>query len=136
MRTVGFRKDKDSKIILPEFLTIPDISEIYLDNHQKEKLISYLELSDHVWAITLTVEDGEKVIGPYMIHTDGEWGWPSHLAYYVQNGDFRYLNKDFLNHIKDKKYEVERLSVDKKNQVLNIFLNTMLNCKKPKSFKP
>ena len=54
-------------------------------------LLAYFNLSEDV------LDEGRRTIGPLEIRTDGEWVWPSDLAYYVDRYDVA-LPADFLDH--------------------------------------
>jgi hypothetical protein len=61
-------------------------------------LLAYFNLSEDV------LDDARLPIGPAEIRTDGEWVWPSDLAYYVE----RYgvgLPSEFVGHLAEKRWE-------------------------------
>lgn len=133
MKTLGFREDRDAKIIIGEYIdNLNSIDEVKFDNHYKKKLLEYLTNGVRIFAITLWMYDGddrERSIGPYMIFTDSVWIWPSHLAYYIEHEDYRYLKADFLNSIEKNSFKIANISDETKKGATR-FLEGILNVKK------
>jgi len=130
METVGFRGDRDAKIIIDKYIdSFNATSELKLDKFYKEKLIAYLANGTSIFSITLWMYDGDNSIGPYMIYTDGVWIWPSHLAYYIEQGDYRYLKTEFLNFIEHNDFKVADVPDEIRKQATQ-FLEGILNVKK------
>lgn len=130
MKTVGFRSDRDAKIIIDKYIdSASAANELKLDELYKEKLITYLTNGISIFSITLWMYDGDNSIGPYMIYTDGVWIWPSHLAYYIERDDYRYLKADFLNFIEDNDFKISDVPDGVRKQATQ-FLEGILNVKK------
>lgn len=71
--------------------------------------IAYLE-NGHFLMIAPTVltdvlSDEQKFIGTLAIQTDGEWAWPSDLAYYVNNYGIS-LPQEFIRHMSDNAWSI------------------------------
>jgi hypothetical protein len=133
MNTVGFREDRDAKIISAEYIdSLVSSNKIKLDDLYKSKLLEYLSHGTRVFSITLWMYDNEDSIGPYVIYTDGVWLWPSHLVYYIERGDYRYLKSSFLEFLESKNYLVEGISIVTKQHAIQ-FLEGILNIRKRKS---
>jgi len=126
MKVIGFRSDKDGKIIHGNYISESSISaEIFLPANELDEIVEYLNNGIPLLSLTLWLMDGNKNIGPYRILTDGEWIWPSHFSYFVKNGDYR-LTKKFVSHIEANKFLVRKLT-DKQLININSHLRDMLN---------
>lgn len=127
MRTIGFRKEKDAKVVKEKYYEDINLSSAQLINgeQEKNKIIEYLNKSDHIFAITLALYDKEYYIGPYMIFSDGVWLWPSYFAYYLTAQ--AYLNEDFLNHLRQKDYTAAPLNENQKKEATCFLEKEVLN---------
>lgn len=122
MKTIGFIEKHDSNTIKEEYLDKPsDFDFSTITETEKEKIITYLNKAEMVMAFTLALYDGDKYIGPYSLHSDGEWIWPSHFAYYLNKFNFSSMTDDFLNHMRAKDYKVSPLTLDQK-RLVELFL--------------
>ena len=69
-------------------------------------LVAYLSNAPILFATPGVVDDvlapGTE-IGPPHIRTDGEWCWPSDLAYYVEKYNCR-IPEDFASHMKARNF--------------------------------
>ena len=126
MKTIGFVKERDNKIIKREYLDNQANLNFSITNKiEKEKVVDYLINSEKVFSITLSLFDDEKYIGPYTIYSDGEWLWPSHFPYFLEKNDF--INNDFLNHVRNKNYETFFLTQQRRQEVVSFLEKTLLN---------
>lgn len=81
-------------------------------NHSLEnevKLVEYLESGvvicvapGLVWDV---IDESKGVIRNLEILTDGEWAWPSDLAYYVREYHVS-LSEDFMEHVKRNEWTI------------------------------
>lgn len=111
MQIVGFRRKYDAGLIREEYLQEPDINSLALINQDEfEKITKYLKTSEIVFSLTLALFDDETYLGPYLVHSDGEWIWPSHLINLIGSENYLRLDHKFLAHIREKKYEITPLS--------------------------
>lgn len=75
-----------------------------ISSKDEEKIVKYLTNGVAFVSspgIVRDVFDEEKIIGSLSILTDGEWMWPSDLAYYVLNYHVK-LPEDFIVHMQYK----------------------------------
>ena len=118
MKTIGFIKEHDSNTIKEEYLDKPsDFDSSIITETEKEKIINYLNNAEMVMAFLRALSDGDTYIGPYSFHSDGEWIWPSHFAYYLNKFNFSSMTDDFLNHMRAKDYEVSPLTKEQRHHV-------------------
>lgn len=100
MKLIGFWQEHDGDKILKDYLCEPhNPPEVFPDAKEVDMLVKYLDNGDSILSMTLGLRDGDKSIGAYHIRSDGEWIWPSHFSYYLKNGDYRFLTKEFVNHV-------------------------------------
>lgn len=127
MRTIGFRKENDAKVVKEKYYDEISSSSTQLINgdQEKNKIIKYLEKSDHIFAITLALFDREHYIGSYMIFSDGAWLWPSYFSYNLMKQE--YLNEDFLNHLRQKNYTKTSLTEKQKREATSFLEREVLN---------
>jgi len=83
--------------------------------HEKlESILLYLQSAKLLIASPGLVEDvldNGNIIGALSIFTDGEWSWPSDLAYYVEN--YRVgLPSAFVEHMEAVGWKVAEFNID------------------------
>ncbi|MBI1184786.1 hypothetical protein GC194_10965 [bacterium] len=104
MKTIGFRKEHDARIIIDEYIDKVSAGSVIIDDNERVKIIKYLEKGVMIFSMTLWLTDGATNIGPYIIYTDGVWIWPSHFVYYIRKGDYGNLNQDFVSYMREVDY--------------------------------
>lgn len=122
---IGFQKKYDEKLASSNLnYEVKDRLSLLISESEKEKLILYLKGSNMVFSKTLALFDGVNYIAPYMIFSDGEWIWPSYFSYYLGKDDL--ISKDFLFHIRERKYNVTVLTPEQKKEVTTFIERKML----------
>ncbi|MFT3822672.1 MAG: hypothetical protein QM731_02085 [Chitinophagaceae bacterium] len=130
MQIVGFTKEKDKNIVKAKYLEdISLLNKGYIKEFEKEQVINYIEKGKSIYFLTLSLLDGDKYIGPYMILSDGVWLWPSHFSHYLKKLNFSNLDFRFLEYIRNTNYETTPLTQSEVKAV-TVFLETeLLNIK-------
>jgi len=126
MKTIGFTKSQDKDLIYAEFLDQEkDVESLSISQLERRKIADYLTGSEAFFSITLAVFDQDHYIGPYALHSDGEWIWPTHFSYYLEKLDFSQLTSDFLDHLRNCNFQVARLSEQQRRDI-ELFMYTSL----------
>lgn len=100
MKFTGFRQAVDDGVLSD--LVYKDLgeAEIQLDAIEIQSVVSYLENGTPAFGFTLTLMDGDKIIGGYEFRTDGEWVWPSYFEYFLQKDEVKLMSKPFWEKIR------------------------------------
>ncbi|MEZ5017577.1 MAG: hypothetical protein R2800_11035 [Flavipsychrobacter sp.] len=105
-------------------------TEMFLNNSEVDIVIEYLNNGVPLLSLTLWLMDGDKNIGPYRILSDSEWIWPSHFSYYINNSDYRFLNKEFVTHVLHKNRFSDYTLTDSQKEHAYSCLSGVLNIEK------
>ncbi len=126
MKIAGFSALHDRTIIEEEYCcTDGDTFVNTLTSEEILRIVNYLQSGTMVFSMTLALFDKENYIGPYCIYTDGEWLWPSHLAYYLGRGKLVNLSIDFRDHVLGRQALVAQVSTEARQQT-SIFVEQHL----------
>ena len=126
MNTVGFCNKWDEGIIYEKYFQLPD-HKIEVTKAQREKIIEYLKQGERIFSITLSLfDEDDSFIAPYIVYTDGEWLWPSHLIDFIEKNSTQYLKMEFLEYLtkKDFKFSTKIIS---KEDVVRFFQENLMN---------
>ena len=111
LRKVGFYKELDHGDSDGDSLK-EAINKLCLE--KLESILLYLHSAKLFIASPGLVEDvldGGNIIGPLSIYTDGEWSWPSDLAYYVKKYKVG-LPNDFVEHMEAVGWRVAEFNIE------------------------
>ena len=122
MKTIGFIKDIDGRVVPKEFLENGERpNDLSIDEVERKRILDYLNNSERVYRVTWGLFDDENYIGPYMMVSDGEWIWTGHFGYYLKKLNFSMMTSEFLNHIREREYKISPLS-KKQRGYIKIFI--------------
>ena len=129
MRTIGFSKENDKRVVKEEYLDQESSYSTYdIKKEELEGIIAYLDNADSVFSITLAVFIDGNYIGPYQILADGDWIWPNYFKYnLLKTGRMR---NDFYNHLKQKKFKIRSLTPEQKKQITVTLERDVLNIRR------
>lgn len=128
IRTIGFTDRYDRKIIVPQLIDCSEENgQVFLGEPERILLLEYLRNCPHVFSITLGLFDGSEYIGPYVLYSDGEWIWPSHMVSSIERGKLNSINKTFMDHVQKLGFHVPQLTVQQLAHVKKFIETNLLN---------
>jgi hypothetical protein len=122
MKDVGFLKA--FHWFIPAVRDVHDVFAVdTTDFPQKPQLLAYLEQCPALveFMDRLADEQGNE-IGPFSIHSDGEWVWPSYLAHYLNRPGYRVQDARFLQTAADRGFVVPTFSAEEARALLQRYL--------------
>jgi hypothetical protein len=123
MKLVGFRKEYDKR--LWEKSRQHRYETIQLSSKKDQTaILDYLNKAELVFTKTLSIYDGNIFIGPYVIHSDGEWVWPKYLGYFVEKE--KVLDEEFYQYLLSKQYCMTELPLKRKREIISFLEKTFL----------
>lgn len=127
MKLIGLRKEIDKTLENYRYENSPGLKIISeISEEEKKLLLNYLNNGKVVFTKTLAVCDGDHYINPYMLHSDGEWIWPSYFSFYLSKEDFANLDKVFLASLRTKEFKIVSLSEEQIREVTTFIEKKLL----------
>lgn len=119
MKIIGFISEHNDMPGSMPFASYIEMSSQALSSEKLHKVINYLETGPIVLAWMNFINDletGEPAV-PNGYHSDGQFVWPSYLAYYIKKHRAFPIDESFLEAIRSSNYVPPTLS---KNKALEI----------------
>lgn len=96
---------------------VEDVHEVFdvsdEEYPQKPALLDYLAQCPAIaWFMDRLVDEEGNEIGSFLIHSDGEWVWPSYLTHYLNRPGYRLRDERLLQSAADHNFLVPTFTAE------------------------
>jgi hypothetical protein len=107
-----------------------EVSKTPLDKNLIQNIINYLHKGKNFYGVMSTYYDGTERIGHMDFYTDGIWIWTEYFPYFLKKNPNIAIDESFISHISSNNFQVNGISEEHLNDVLQYFFNYFANEKK------
>lgn len=105
MKYIGFIKEYNN---IEGARSLQEVIEYCRDRADTLKIIEYLKEGTlaFAWMGYFSDVQTRALIAPDSYYTDGFWVWPAYLQYYLSKYPEMYLDYEFVEYVRMKKYQI------------------------------